>query len=132
MTMIRDGLSTMELEELVEFRETVREGCRSNLLNNEELSELMRGVSMPFASLISVMAGRRARLAKLLNAIEREREAVKRTLDLNNLSSYANIAQLQKLEKLINDYLYINEGLRRTRGGRRPTHGRGRRIGKEH
>lgn len=131
MTMIRDGLSTQELEELIEFRETIREGCRLNILSNEELSELMKGVSMPFANLISVMAGRRARLAKMLNAIEREREAVKRTVDLTDLTSPATIKRLQKLEKLINDYLYINEGLRRTRGGRRPSLGRVRKIGKE-
>lgn len=132
MTIIRDNLSTQELEELVEFRETIREGCRLNVLSNEELSDLMRGVSMPFASLITVMAGRRARLAKLLHAIEREREAVKHTLDQTNLSSPANIAKVQKLERLINDYLYINEGLRRTRGGRRPSPTKGRRIWKEH
>lgn len=132
MTMIRDSLSTQELEELVEFRETVREGCRLNILSNEELSNLMRELSMPFASLITVMAGRRARLAKLLNAIEREREAVKYSLDLTDLSSPANIAKLQRLEKLINDYLYINEGLRRTRGGRRPSLAKERKGRKEY
>ena len=132
MTVIRDSLSTQELEELVEFRETIREGCRLNVLSNEELSDLMRGVSMPFASLITVMAGRRARLAKLLNAIEREREAVKHGIDLTNLSLPANIEKVQKLEKLINDYLYINEGLRRTRGGRRLSLTKGCRIRKEH
>ncbi len=131
MTMIRDGLSTQELEELIEFRETIREGCRLNILSNEELSELMKGVSMPFANLISVMAGRRARLAKMLNAIEREREAVKRTVDLTDLTSPATIKRLQKLEKLINDYFCINEGLRRTRGGRRTPPGRGPKSGKE-
>jgi hypothetical protein len=129
--MIRDCLSVQELEDLVEFRETVREGCRLNTITVEELAEHLRGVSTPFASLITVMTARRAKLAKLLNAIERERATVKESVDAANLSSPGNIARVQKLEKLINDYLYVNEGLRRTRGGRRPSLTKGRKAGKE-
>jgi hypothetical protein len=79
----------------------------------------MQRLSTPFGSLITVLVARRNRLTKLLKAIEREREKVKASLDMANLSSPENIAKMEKLEKLINDYCYLNEGLRRTRGGKR-------------
>jgi len=121
MKINRDGLSTQEMEELVRIRETLREGCRMGTISNEELSELVQGLNAPFASLITILASRRTRLTKLLNAIKREREKVERSLDMAHLAAAGNIEKLERLEKLISDYCFLNEGLRRTRGGKRPS-----------
>jgi hypothetical protein len=119
MRLIRDGLTTQEMGEIVSVRDMIRESLYVNTIGKEEINELMQRLSTPFGSLITVLVARRNRLTKLLKAIEREREKVKASLDMANLSSPENIAKMEKLEKLINDYCYLNEGLRRTRGGKR-------------
>ncbi len=117
--MIRDSLSTQEMEDMVRTRETMREGCRLNTLSNDELNVLIRGMNAPFSSLTTILTSRRTKLRKLLNAIDREREQVKKSIDFNNLTADENFANVQRLEKMINDYCILNEGLRRNRGGRR-------------
>lgn len=119
MKMIREGLTTQEMGDIVRVREAIREGLFTNTIGSEELSELMQGLNTPFGSLITVLSARRSKLTKMLKAIEREREKVKGSLNLANLSSPENIEKLDKLEKMINDYCFLNEGLRRARGGRR-------------
>ncbi|MDT8899888.1 hypothetical protein [Anaeroselena agilis] len=119
MKMIREGLTTQEMGDIVRVREAIREGLFTNTIGSEELSELMQGLSTPFGSLITVLAARRAKLTKMLKSIERERDKVKKALDLADLSAPGNIEKLEKLEKMINDYCFLNEGLRRARGGRR-------------
>jgi hypothetical protein len=119
MKIIRDGLTTQEMGEIVRVRETIRESLYMNTTSTEEITELLQGLSTPFGSLITVLAARRNRLTKMLKAIDREREKVKASLDMANLSSLENIARLERLEKMINDYCYLNEGLRRARGGKR-------------
>ncbi len=119
MKMIRDGLTTQEMGDIVRVREAIREGLFTNTLGREELSELMQGLSTPFCSLITILSARRSKLTKMLKAIEREREKVRGALNMENLSAPENIERLEKLEKMINDYCFLNEGLRRTRGGRR-------------
>lgn len=104
---------------MVRTRETIREGCRLNTLSNEELNVLIKGMNAPFLSLTAILTSRRTKLRKLLIAIDREREQVKQRVNFRDLTAAENFENVQRLEKMINDYCILNEGLRRNRGGRR-------------
>lgn len=117
--MIRDSLSTKEMEDLVRVREMISEGCRLNAISTEELYGLLNDLNATFASMTTILTARRSRLTKLMAAIVREREKVKASIDVTNLTAPENIIKLERLEKLISDYNCLNEGFRRSRGGKR-------------
>jgi hypothetical protein len=131
MKLKRENLSTQEMDNIVRIREKIRESSGPEALRSEELPELMDGLELLVASLIAILETRRAALATMLAAVRREREKVEASLDMTELSTPGNIEKLKVLEGLINDYCLLNEGLRRTRRGRKPSQSNSMKNGKE-
>lgn len=129
MRYARNNLSVQEMENLIKVRGIMREHSRG-CGDDAEFSKLTEGVEPALSSLVSLMEARRNRLKKLLAAAGRERQTVGAAINTADLSDPANIARMARLEKLINEYICLNEGLGRARGERKPT-ARSRKGGKE-
>jgi hypothetical protein len=118
MKLKRESLSTYEMENIVRIHGKLRRSPGPDVC--EVLAELMGSLEQLVASLTAILEVRRARLATILNAIKREQGKIMASFDMDELSTPGNIEKLRVLEELINDYCFLNEGLRRARRIKKP------------
>lgn len=118
MTLKRESLSTYEMENIVRIHGKLRKSPGPDVC--EVLSELMDSLEPLVASLTAILEVRRARLATILKAIKREQGKIMASFDMDELSVPGNFEKLRVLEGLINDYCFLNEGLRRAKQVKKP------------
>jgi hypothetical protein len=115
MRISRDFLSLKEMEDIISILKKTKDYCSQRTDDNDDFNQLTEEVNISLTILIKLSQRRRSKLMKLFSGIERERNKVLSEMDVQNLAGVPNSKRAQKLEKLINEYLYLNEGVKRSR-----------------
>lgn len=114
MRTSQDFLSLKEMDDLINILKKTKDYYTQ--IDDPAVYELINQITASLSILIRLSQRRRTKLMKLFSVIERERSKVLNEMNLQNLSATGNSKRAQKLEKLINEYLYLNEGVKRSRG----------------
>jgi hypothetical protein len=116
MQISRDTLSVKEMDEIIGIQSKIREyHDKETDVVDEEVIDFTQRLNTTLTTLITLSQRRKTKLMKLLSHIERERSKLLASTDSRELSTQTLTEKTGRLEKMINEYFCLNEGLKYSR-----------------